>query len=127
MSSLKRVDLSDQQLDTLKSIVGNRVTSNDSVLDQHGRDESAFPPISPSAVIYPKSTDEVSKILSFCNSESIPVVAFGAGTSLEGHVLPIRGGISLDMTEMNKILNISPADLTVTVEAGVTRVALNNT
>lgn len=127
MSPLKRVDLSNQQLDTLKGIVGNRVTTNDSVLDQHGRDESAFPPVSPSAVIYPKSTDEVSKILSFCNSESIPVVAFGAGTSLEGHVLPIRGGISLDMTEMNKILNISPADLTVTVEAGVTRVALNNT
>ena len=126
MSSPKRVDLSAAQLDALRSIVGSRLSTTESVLDQHGRDESAFPPVLPSAVIYPKSTDEVSRILAFCNSELIPVVPFGAGTSLEGHVLPLRGGVSLDMTEMNKVLNISAEDLTVRVEAGVTRVALNN-
>jgi D-lactate dehydrogenase (cytochrome) len=106
--------------------VGDRLSINESVLDQHGRDESAFPPVLPSAVLYPKSTDEVSRILAICNSELIPVVPFGAGTSLEGHVLPLRGGVSLDMTEMNKVLKISAEDLTVRVEAGVTRVTLNN-
>ena len=126
MSSFKRVDLTNSQLDALREIVGDRLSINESVLDQHGRDESAFPPVLPSAVLYPKSTDEVSRILAICNSELIPVVPFGAGTSLEGHVLPLRGGVSLDMTEMNKVLNISAEDLTVRVEAGVTRVTLNN-
>jgi D-lactate dehydrogenase (cytochrome) len=126
MSALKRVDLSASQIEGLRKIAGNGLSVNDSVLDQHGRDESAFPPVLPSAVIYPKSTDEVSRILAFCNSELIPIVPFGAGTSLEGHVLPLRGGVSLDMTEMNKVLDVSPGDLTVRVEAGVTRVALNN-
>ena len=120
------MDLTNSQLDALREIVGDRLSINESVLDQHGRDESAFPPVLPSAVLYPKSTDEVSRILSICNSELIPVVPFGAGTSLEGHVLPLKGGISLDMTEMNKVLKISAEDLTVRVEAGVTRVTLNN-
>jgi D-lactate dehydrogenase (cytochrome) len=73
----------------------------------------------------PNSTEEVSKVLKFCNSEKIPVVAFGAGSSLEGHVLPLYGGISLDLTQMNKILEIKADDLVVRVEPGVHRMALN--
>jgi D-lactate dehydrogenase (cytochrome) len=71
------------------------------------------------------STEEVSKVLAYCNAEKIPVVAFGVGSSLEGHVLPLFGGISLDVSEMDKILQISPDDLTVKVQAGVKRMALN--
>ena len=125
MAITSRVDLSQSQLDALSALVSGRVSTNESVLDSHGRDESAFPPVRPSAVVMAHSTEEVSKVLAYCNAEKIPVVAFGVGSSLEGHVLPLFGGISLDVSEMDKILQISPDDLTVKVQAGVKRMALN--
>jgi D-lactate dehydrogenase (cytochrome) len=73
----------------------------------------------------PQSTEEVSKVLAYCNQEKIPVVAFGAGSSLEGHVLPLFGGISLDLTEMNKVIEVRADDLLVRVQPGVHRMALN--
>ena len=120
-----RTDLSADQIAALCTLVSGRISTNDSVLDLHGRDESAFPPVKPSAVITVHSTEEVSAVLKYCNTHDIPVVAFGAGTSLEGHVLPLFGGISLDLSAMDKILEISPDDLTVRVQAGVKRMALN--
>jgi D-lactate dehydrogenase (cytochrome) len=102
-----------------------KFTTNETVLDQHGRDESAIPPVRPSAVVMPQSTEEVSKVLAYCNQEKIPVVAFGAGSSLEGHVLPLFGGISMDLTEMNKVIEVRPDDLLVRVQPGVHRMALN--
>lgn len=120
-----RTDLSADQLSALGALVDGRISTNDSILDLHGRDESAFPPVKPSAVITVHSTEEVSAVLKYCNTYDIPVVAFGAGTSLEGHVLPLFGGISLDLSAMDKILEISPDDLTVRVQAGVKRMALN--
>ena len=120
-----RTDLSADQIAALGALVSGRISTNDSVLDLHGRDESAFPPVKPSAVITVHSTEEVSAVLKYCNTHDIPVVAFGAGTSLEGHVLPLFGGISLDLSAMDKILEISPDDLTVRVQAGVKRMALN--
>lgn len=87
----KRVDLTSDQVAHLKTLVSGQVSTNESVLDQHGRDESAFPPVRPSAVVMASSTQEVSKVLAYCNEQKIPVVAFGAGTSLEGHVLPFFG------------------------------------
>ena len=125
MAFTERVDLTDAQVQALSSLVSGRISQNESVLDAHGRDESAFPPVRPSAVVTVHSTEEVSQVLAYCNSEKIPVVAFGVGSSLEGHVLPLFGGISLDLSEMDKILAISPDDLTVTVQAGVKRMALN--
>jgi len=125
MAITSRVDLSQSQLEALSALVSGRVSTNESVLDSHGRDESAFPPVRPSAVVMVHSTEEVSKVLAYCNAEKIPVVAFGVGSSLEGHVLPLFGGISLDISEMDKILQISPDDLTVRVQAGVKRMALN--
>lgn len=125
MAQGQRIDLSLQQMEKFKSIFHERFVTTDSVLDEHGRDESAFPPVKPSAVIYVKSTAEVSQVMKICTAEKIPVVAFGAGTSLEGHVLPIMGGISLDISLMNTITEISSEDLLVRVEAGVHRVALN--
>ena len=120
-----RTDLSADQIAALGALVSGRISTNDSVLDLHGRDESAFPPVKPSAVITVHSTEEVSAVLKYCNTHDIPVVAFGAGTSLEGHVLPLFGGISLDLSAMDKILEISADDLTVRVQAGVKRMALN--
>jgi len=120
-----RVDLSPSQIEHLKTLVSGSVSTNETILDQHGRDESAIPPVRPSAVVMPHSTEEVSKVLKYCNAEKIPVVAFGAGSSLEGHVLPLFGGISLDLTEMNKIIEIKTDDLVVRVEPGVHRMALN--
>ncbi len=120
-----RVDLSPSQIEHLKTLVSGSVSTNETILDQHGRDESAIPPVRPSAVVMPRSTEEVSKVIKYCNTEKIPVVAFGAGSSLEGHVLPLFGGISLDLTEMNKIIEIKTDDLVVRVEPGVHRMALN--
>ena len=120
-----RVDLSPDQIEHLKTLVSGSVSTNETILDQHGRDESAIPPVRPSAVVMPRNTEEVSKVLKYCNAEKIPVVAFGAGSSLEGHVLPLFGGISLDLTEMNKIIEIKTDDLVVRVEPGVHRLALN--
>jgi D-lactate dehydrogenase (cytochrome) len=122
---MKRVDLTPEQISAIGALVSGRISTNESVLDLHGRDESAFPPTKPSAVVMAHSTEEVSKVLKYCNDQRIPVVAFGAGTSLEGHVLPIHGGISLDLSEMDSILDVRPDDLTVTVQAGVKRMALN--
>jgi D-lactate dehydrogenase (cytochrome) len=121
----QRVDLTPAQIDHLKTLVTGQVSTNETVLDQHGRDESAIPPVRPSAVVMPQSTEEVSKVLAYCNKEKIPVVAFGAGSSLEGHVLPLFGGISLDLTEMNKVIEVRADDLLVRVQPGVHRMALN--
>lgn len=123
--TLRRVELTSKQLDALGFMVQGRISTSASVLDQHGHDESAFPSTTPSAVIMASSTEEVSKVLAYCNAEKIPVVAFGAGTSLEGHVVPLYGGISLDLSQMNRIIEVRPDDLLVRVQAGVHRVALN--
>jgi D-lactate dehydrogenase (cytochrome) len=102
-----------------------RVTSGESILDLHAADFSLHPPHRPDIVVFPESADEVSRILAYANERRVPVVPFGAGTSLEGHVIPVRGGISLDLTRLNRIRGISAGDLTASVEAGVTRLQLN--
>ncbi len=99
----------------------SRVSDGDSVLDQHAADLSYHPPHRPDAVVFPESTDEVAAVLAFANGAGVPVVPFGAGTSLEGHVIPLEGGISLDLTRMNRILELRPADLAADVQPGVTR------
>ena len=99
----------------------SRVSVVESVLDEHAADLSYHAPHRPDAVVYVESTDEVSRVLAFANDAGIAVVPFGAGTSLEGHVIPLRGGISLDLTRMNRVLAVRPEDLSATVQAGVTR------
>ena len=97
----------------------------DSVRDLHAADYSLHPPHRPDVVVYPTTTAEVAGVLALANARRVPVVAFGAGTSLEGHVIPVAGGISLDLTQLDRILEIGAADLTATVQAGVTRQQLN--
>ena len=98
-----------------------RVSDSESALDLHAADLSYHAPHRPDIVVYAVSTSEVAAILEYAEAASVAVVPFGAGTSLEGHVIPLRGGISLDLTQMNSIFALRPEDLTATVQAGVTR------
>jgi D-lactate dehydrogenase (cytochrome) len=99
----------------------SRVSEVESVLDQHGADLSYHEPHRPDVVVFAESTEEVSAVLAFASEAGVALVPFGAGTSLEGHVIPLHGGISLDLTRMNRIVALRPDDLTATAEAGVTR------
>jgi D-lactate dehydrogenase (cytochrome) len=93
--------------------------------EQHGTDESWHLPAPPDAVVYPASTEEVATVVRICAANRVPVVPFGAGTSLEGHVSALRGGISLDTSRLDRILEVNLEDLDCLVEAGVHRLALN--
>jgi len=101
-----------------------RVAVGDSERDLHASDITFHRPHRPDVVVYPLTTAEVASVLALAHDQRVPVTPFGAGSSLEGHVIPVAGGISLDLTRMDRILDISPADLTATVQAGVTRGAL---
>lgn len=112
-------------LDELRAALPGCVTVNATELARHGRDESSLPEVSPDAVVMARSTEDVSSTLRLCHAAAVPVVPFGVGSSLEGHVLPIHGGVSLDLSEMDAILDVRPDDLLVVVQAGVRRVPLN--
>ncbi len=109
----------------LSALLGERFQTAAAIRDQHARDESHLPPAQPEAVAWPVSTAEVSQIVAACAAARCPVVAWGAGTSLEGHALALQGGIVLDMTRMNRVLAVRPGDMDCTVQPGVTREALN--
>lgn len=112
-------------IDDLQAALPGRVTLNATELARHGRDESSHPEVSPDAVVMARSTQDVSTALRLCSSADVPVVPFGVGSSLEGHVLPVHGGVSLDLSGMDAILDVRPDDLLVVVQAGVRRVPLN--
>ena len=114
--------VSDLRADLLRVIPDEqRVNDGESVLDQHAADLSYHPPHRPDVVVFPESAAEVAAVLAYANENGVPVVPFGAGTSLEGHVIPLHGGISLDLTRMSAVVALRPEDLTVTVQPGVTR------
>jgi D-lactate dehydrogenase (cytochrome) len=115
----------DLLLEMKKRTSEKRATQNETILRQHSSDESYHSPVLPDVVVYPSSTEEVSSIMSFANEHGIPVVPFGAGSSLEGHCIPVKGGISLNFQEMSQILEIRPDDFLVKVQPGVTRTQLN--
>ena len=95
-------------LDGLRALIGGRVSTSESDRAQHGRDESRHEPRLPDAVCRPHSTEEVAAIVKLCVAHDTPIVAYGAGSSLEGALIPVKGGISLDMNEMNAILEVRP-------------------
>src|SRR5262245_2482132 len=109
----------------LRALLGSRASDAAAVREHHSHGESYHAPAAPDVVCFPHSTDEVAAILAISARRQIPVVPFGAGTSLEGHVNAIRGGIGLDLREMNRVVRVSAEDLDATVEAGVTRLQLN--
>ncbi|GEO81166.1 FAD-linked oxidase C-terminal domain-containing protein [Pararhodospirillum oryzae] len=109
----------------LVALLGPRFTSAAAVRLQHGRDESYHPPFPPDAVVYPHTTEEVAAIVRACAARRVPMIPFGAGTSLEGHVAALRGGVCLDLSGMDAIVAVRPQDMDATVQAGVTRKRLN--
>lgn len=109
----------------LQTVLGQRLTRSKSDLDLHGRSETHFALAPPDAVAYPETTGEVAGIVRACARHGCPVVGWGTGTSLEGQVQAVRGGICVDFTRMNRILQIRQADMDVAVQPGVTRQALN--
>ncbi len=109
----------------LRALLGDRVTTSRGVREHHGKDESYFPHAPPDAVVFPHSTEEVRDVVNLCRRYHTPLIPFGVGTSVEGHVLATRGGVCVDLSQMNKVLAVHAEDLDATVQAGVTRKALN--
>jgi D-lactate dehydrogenase (cytochrome) len=112
-------------LDALKARFGERCSTAQAVREQHGRDESPFDVPPPEAVVFCESTEEVAFVVARAAEHAVPVIPFGVGSSLEGHLLAVQGGVSIDLSRMNRVLSVRPEDLTVTVQAGVTRKQLN--
>jgi len=118
-SDLKRV------INELAPMLGDRIHLSQATREQHGQGEDSYGCLAPDAVIYPFCNEEIAQIVKLCNQYSIPVIPFGAGSSVEGHLLAVQGGISIDLSEMNQVLEINPADMDCRVQAGVTREDLN--
>jgi D-lactate dehydrogenase (cytochrome) len=112
-------------IDALKARFAERCSTALVVREQHGRDESSFAAPPPAAVVFAESTADVADAVKLASAHNVPVIPFGVGTSLEGHLLAVQGGISIDVSRMNQVLHINAEDLTVTVQAGVTRKQLN--
>ena len=115
-----------EMLQALQARFGARCSTAQAVREQHGRDESTYDAPPPDAVVYCESNEDVMAAVKLADQYAVPVIPFGVGSSLEGHLLAVQGGLSLDQSRMNRILRLNPEDLTVTVQAGVTRMQLNN-
>jgi D-lactate dehydrogenase (cytochrome) len=113
-------------LATLRGRFGNRITTSTSVLEQHGRDEGHHVTMPPDAVVYAQSTEDVVAVVEVCREYKVPLIPYGTGTSLEGHVAALEGGVCLDLSQMAQVLRVSPDDLDCTVQCGVTRKQLND-
>ena len=108
-----------------RDFLGDRLSTNAALREQHSHGEDNQPPILPDAVAFIQSGEEAARLLHLCHEHHVPVTLFGAGTSLEGHVTPVRNGISLDLSHMNRVLQVNAADMDCRIEAGVTRQQLN--
>ncbi|MFT0169854.1 FAD-binding oxidoreductase [Paraburkholderia mimosarum] len=123
--ALARRPFPTELLEQLRSAFGERVSNSEAVRAHHGRDESPFDPQLPDAVVFAQSTGEVQTIVKLCARYGVPIIPYGNGSSLEGHLLAVQGGISIDLSQMNRVLSINAEDLTVTVEPGISRKQLN--
>lgn len=113
-------------LEALAERFGTRFSTAHAICEHHGRDESPYPPMLPDGVVFAASTEEVAWVARHCHQHHVPLIPYGVGSSLEGHVLAVQGGISLDLSGMNRVVAIHAEDFTATVEAGVTRKQLND-
>ncbi len=119
-------DVPQALIQALQQRFGNNCSTALVIREQHGRDESAFTTVPPpAAVVFAEKTQDVADAVALAAQYQVPVIPFGVGSSLEGHLLAVQGGISIDVSRMNRILSINADDLTVTVQPGVTRKQLN--
>jgi D-lactate dehydrogenase (cytochrome) len=123
--ALRREAIDTSLLAELRQLLGERLSTSTAVCAQHGKDESYHAPHAPDAVAFAHSTEEVAAIVKLCSEYKTPVIAFGTGTSLEGHVAALAGGICIDLSQMDRILQVNAEDLDAVVQAGVTRKQLN--
>ena len=101
----------------LKALLGERVSTSAAVREHHGKDESYFPYALPDAVVFCRTTEEVRDVVDICRRHRVPMIPFGVGTSLEGHILAVQGGVSIDLSQMNQVLAVHEADLDAVVLA----------
>ena len=120
-----RRPLPEAMLAALRQRFGDCCSTAAAVCAQHGRDESTYPVMPPDAVVFCESTEDVAAVVALAAEHDVPVIPYGTGSSLEGHLLAVQGGISVDVSRMAAVLQINAEDLTVTVQAGVTREQLN--
>ncbi len=120
-----RRSIPDGFMEALQQQFGERFSMAHAVREHHGRDESPYPPMLPDGVVFALSTEDVVWVARHCHQHKVPLIPFGVGSSLEGHLLAIHGGISLDLSGMNQMVAVHPEDFTATVQAGVTRKQLN--
>lgn len=118
--------LPDTLIAALRERFGQRFSQGESTRLQHGRDESVHPPEPPQGVVFAETTEDVAETARLCHAHRVPIIPYGAGSSVEGHLLAVRGGISLDLSGMNRVVAIHAEDLDATVQAGVTRKQLND-
>ena len=111
--------------DRLTGMIGPRASVARGVLDQHGQSESHYRNLPPDIVVFPETTQEVAEIVKLCASAGMPIVPFGAGTSLEGNAAAVAGGVCFDFARMNKVLTVHDSDMDVVVQPGITRKQLN--
>src|SRR5580765_5296586 len=123
-AALKRNSLA-QSIAEIGDVLGDRLTTATAARQQHGKDQTWNPGSPPDAVAFVRTTAEVQKIVTICARYGTPVIPYGAGTSLEGHIAALFGGISIDFAQMNRVLEVNAEDLDARVEAGVTRKQLN--
>jgi D-lactate dehydrogenase (cytochrome) len=115
----------DAVIAAIRELIGERLTTHAGLRAQHAHGQDSQPPVLPDAVAFIETSEEAGRILALCNAGGVPVVAFGTGTSLEGQVTPVRGGISLDLSRMADVLEVNQADMDCRVQAGVTHRSLN--
>ncbi|MBX3608930.1 MAG: FAD-binding protein [Hydrogenophaga sp.] len=125
LPTVQQRDIPADFLAALQARFGAQCSTAMAVREQHGRDESTFTVPPPAAVVFAQSTQDVADAVALCAQHKVPVIPFGVGSSLEGHLLAVQGGISIDVSRMDQVLSINAEDLTVTVQPGVTRKALN--
>ncbi len=118
--------LTDPVTEGLRALLGERFSTAATVCEQHGRDESYHTPHAPDGVAFARSTTDAAAIVKICARHKRPVIPFGAGTSLEGHVAALHGGVSIDLSEMKAVIEVNAEDMDCRVEAGVTRRQLND-
>jgi D-lactate dehydrogenase (cytochrome) len=116
----------DAILAPLQALLGERLSTSLPIREQHGNDQTYHPGAAPDAVAFARSTEEVSAIVKLCRAHRVAVIPYGTGTSLEGHIAALRGGICIDLSSMNQVLEVNPDDLDCRVQAGVTRKQLNS-